>query len=104
MSVYYIVELTVTDPEWLPEYADKVTKMVEARGGKYLARTAEVAALEGGAEPETLVVLVEWPSQEIAEEFYDSDEYKPFKEARKAGSKGTFLMISDKDDTGMRTA
>ncbi len=103
MSVYSIVKFTVTDPAWLADYGPNVTKMVEAAGGRYLARTAEVEALEGSIEPGSLVVLLEWPSNEVAISFYNSEEYKPFLEARKAGSKGTFLMVSDKDDIGLRT-
>jgi uncharacterized protein (DUF1330 family) len=103
MSVYSIVEITVTDPAWLEEYGPNVTKMVEAHGGRYLARTGEVEAVEGSIESGSLVVLLEWPSNEAAMEFYNSEDYRPYLEARVAGSNGKFLMVSGNDDLDLRT-
>jgi uncharacterized protein (DUF1330 family) len=102
MSVYCVVQFTVTDPSWLASYGENVTKMVEAQGGKYLARTSEVEAIEGIYPPGSLVVLLEWASKDDAVTFYNSEEYKPFKEARTSGSEGTFLLVAGKDDLGLR--
>jgi len=103
MSVYCVVQFTVTDPSWLASYGENVTKMVEAQGGKYLARTSEIEAIEGSAADGSLVVLLEWNSKDDAVAFYESEEYAPFKEARIAGSDGNFLLITGKDDLGLAT-
>ncbi|MGI9099900.1 MAG: DUF1330 domain-containing protein [Solirubrobacteraceae bacterium] len=39
MRHYAVAELDITDPGWVAEYVAAVTPLVEARGGRYLART-----------------------------------------------------------------
>ena len=62
--------------------------MVEARGGRYLARTGQAQLFEGERSL-NVVLLIEWPSREAAEEFFESEEYRPYREARRAGSRGS---------------
>lgn len=103
MSTYYAVAtLTIIDPSWVPAYVDEVTRMVERHGGRYLTRTTRVEQLEGdpGATPQ-LVLLIAWPSAEHAKALYDSDEYAPHKQARLAGSEGTFWLVSGEDVNGI---
>jgi uncharacterized protein (DUF1330 family) len=33
----------------------------------------------------------------VAEAFYSSDEYKPYRESRRAGSKGEFVLVAGED-------
>ena len=61
--------------------------VIEERGGRYLARTSRVIKLEGERPCPQLVLLLEWPSQELADAFYDSEEYRPYRERRLAGSR-----------------
>jgi uncharacterized protein (DUF1330 family) len=46
-------------------------------------------------------VLIEWPSKEVAEEFYDSEEYRPYREACGAGARKEFLLVSGEDVNGV---
>jgi uncharacterized protein (DUF1330 family) len=94
---YTVAELEVTDPTWVPDYVREVTPMVQARGGRYLARTGRSEAFEGERSPPQTVLLIEWPSREAAQEFYDSEEYRPYREARRAGSRGVFLLVAGED-------
>lgn len=103
MKFYAVAELNITNPKWIPEYAEKVTKMVEDFGGKYLARTSEILCLEGDAEIPNISLLIEFPSKEIAESFYNSEEYQPFLKSRKSGSISKFFLVAGKDDTGQST-
>ena len=100
MKYYSIVQFTITKTDWIPAYGEKVTKMLENWGGKYLARTNQVEALEGKIEPHTTMVIVEWPSKELSDSFYDSEEYRPYREARKSGTRGTLLRVAGEDITG----
>src|SRR4051794_1387601 len=100
MKYYGYAEIEVTDPAWISEYVQKVTEIIERRGGRYLARTGQVEAIEGEPAARTTVVLVEWPSKEAADEFYESEEYRPYREQRKAGAKNRLLMIAGEDITG----
>lgn len=100
MKHYAIAEIDVTDPSWVRDYVEQVTPLVEARGGRYLARTPRVEMLEGQDESPPLVLLIEWPSREAAIEFYESDEYRPHRERRQAGARNEFLLVAGEDVTG----
>ncbi len=99
MKQYTVAELEVTDPSWVRDYVNDVTAMVEAHGGRYLARTPQAELFEGERELPQLMLLIEWPSREAAEEFYESEEYRPYREARMAGSRGAFLLVAGEDST-----
>ena len=97
MKVYFLVEGEVTDQSWVADYLKNVTPMVERRGGRYLARTSKVQRLEGQRKLLPLFIIIEWPSEAVAKEFYNSEEYQPYRQARIAGSKNEFLLISGED-------
>jgi uncharacterized protein (DUF1330 family) len=97
MSCYFVVESEVTDDSWVADYLKAVTPMVERRGGRYLARTKDVKRLEGQRKLLPLFIIIEWPSTEVAEEFYHSAEYKPYRHNRITGAKNEFLLIAGED-------
>jgi uncharacterized protein (DUF1330 family) len=98
---YYVVaELQITDPAWIAPYVRNVTEMIERRGGRYLARTHHVEKLEGERPAAQIQLLIEWPSREAAMEFYESDEYRPFRDSRIGGSHGELSLVAGEDDTG----
>ena len=97
MKYYAIGELDFTDQAWVASYVKNVTRMVEQRGGRYLARTSRVDQLEGDAKPAQLVVIIEWPSRQIAQEFYDSVEYRQYRDSRQAGTNSRFRLVAGED-------
>ena len=97
MKYYAVAELTVTDKSWVRAYVENVTPMVERHGGRYLARTSNFESLEGDRERPQLVLLIEWPSLDAAKSFYDSAEYRPYRDARLAGSRGDFRLVAGED-------
>jgi uncharacterized protein (DUF1330 family) len=97
---YTVAELEVTDPAWVRDYVDDVTRMVQTHGGRYLARTARSECFEGERTPPQVTLLIEWPSREAVEAFYESEEYRPYREARRRGSRGVFMLVAGEDDTG----
>jgi len=101
MRYYSVAELTVTDRGWVRDYVTQVTPMVERYGGRYLARTAKFEQIEGERAPKDVVLLIEWPSKEAAEAFYASDEYRPFRERRRAGADNEFLLVAGEDVNGL---
>jgi uncharacterized protein (DUF1330 family) len=56
---------------------------VQRRGGRHLARTQHTEMLEGEREAPGTLVLIECPTREAALAFYDSDEYRPYREDRR---------------------
>jgi uncharacterized protein (DUF1330 family) len=99
MKYYFVGEVETTDQSWVPDYVKNVTGMVERWGGRYLARTPKVEKVEGARTPQGIIVTVEWPSKEIAEAFYESAEYRPYRQNRLAGAKNEFLLVAGEDVT-----
>ncbi|HEX4563304.1 MAG TPA: DUF1330 domain-containing protein [Solirubrobacteraceae bacterium] len=97
MKYYTLAELSVTERGWARDYVEQVTPMVERYGGRYLARTNAFEKLEGEREPAEVVLLIEWPDEEAAGAFYESEEYRPYRERRLAGSRGEFLLVAGAD-------
>ena len=77
MKHYTVAELTVTDRGWARDDIASVTPMVERYGGRYLARTTACEKLEGQRESPQVALLIEWPDEQSALEFYECDEYRP---------------------------
>jgi uncharacterized protein (DUF1330 family) len=100
MRYYAVAGITVTDPAWVRDYVANVTAMVERHGGRYLARTGRVEKIEGRRPAAQTYLIIEWPSKSAAERFYDSDEYRPFRQRRMDGAESEFLLIAGEDATG----
>ena len=97
MKYYLIAEIEITDQSWVAEYIKNVTGMVERRGGRYLARTPKVERIEGERKPAGILVIVEWPSKEAAVAFYESEEYRPYRQNRIAGARNEFFLVARED-------
>ncbi|HEY3946575.1 MAG TPA: DUF1330 domain-containing protein [Solirubrobacteraceae bacterium] len=101
MKYYAIAQLDISDPSWVAEYVANVTPLVESHGGRYLARTPRVEVIEGERTPRQIFLIIEWPSKDAAEAFYDSDSYRPYRDARRAGTNGEFLLVAAEDVNGV---
>ena len=100
MAAYLVAHVKITDESWIPEYAQRVHEIAAKHGGKYLARSANIKALEGDAPDATLVALVEFPSMGAVEAFVNDPEYARFAKARQGGSNSRLYMIDDTDVAG----
>lgn len=94
MKHQLVVEITVSSPRWNPKYFKHVIPLAARYGGKYITRTSSVTLLEGDAVVPQHVVVAEFPSKEAALDFFNCEEYKPFKEVRLAGSTSKILLIA----------
>ena len=65
---------SITNEDKLKEYAVKARAAVEKYKGKFLIRGGKTTTNEGDASPRT--VVIEFPSYEEANLFYNSKEYK----------------------------
>jgi uncharacterized protein (DUF1330 family) len=101
VKYYAVAELDVTDHSWVRDYVAAVTPMVERYGGRYLLRSADIELMEGEQAPPQLVLLIEWPARQAAQDFYDSEEYRPHREARRGGARNRFLIVSGEDVNGV---
>ena len=97
MKYYSVAEMNITDRAWIRDYVQNVTRMVEKRGGRYLARTNNMERLEGHRANPHVFLIIEWPSEEAAKAFYESEEYRPYLRSRLAGSNGEFVLVAGED-------
>ena len=75
MPAYVIAMLEVTDPATYERYKAASPPTIAAAGGRYVARAAEVAALEGAHDGRRVVIL-EFPSIQAAKGWYDGEAYR----------------------------
>ena len=72
--------------------------LVARHGGRYLARTAQHERLEGEGEVPAVYTIIQWPSRDAANAFYNDPDYIPHREARRAGAIATYTHIEGVDD------
>ena len=81
--VYTVTEIDVTNVDaYMKEYVPVIQPIVKKGGGKQLAASLKVTALEGTAPKR--VAINQWESLEKAQALYNSAEYKA---AQKIGDK-----------------
>ena len=74
MSVYFIVDVNITDPQSYAEYSKQIGPMVARYGGRFLVRGGETTTIEGDWQPRRLVVI-EFADTQHFRAWYDSPEY-----------------------------
>ena len=80
--VYVVAEIDVTDADsYAKEYAPRAQASLEAHGGRILAASQEVTAIEG-TPPKRRVAILVWQSLEQVRAWRNSAQYK---EDRKIG-------------------
>src|SRR5437588_2487652 len=92
VAAYLIVEVETTDEALMTEYRKHTPGAVAKFGGKFIVRGGKTRTLEGGWAPPRIVVL-EFPSYEKAEEFYDSEHYKPILAMRLKAGRSKAIIV-----------
>ena len=92
MAAYVIADVEVTNPEAYEEYRPQVPATIEKYGGKYVVRGGTVETVEGIWSPQRLVV-VEFPSMELARKWYDSPEYTEIRGIRFRNAKSNVIFV-----------
>jgi len=92
MKAYVIVEINIHDHDLYDEYKKLTPASIAAYGGKFVVRGAKSESLEGDWNPGRVVVL-EFPSVEIAKEWWHSEEYNKAKAIRHRAATTKMLVI-----------
>jgi uncharacterized protein (DUF1330 family) len=92
MAAYVIVEVETTDPQAMRAYRDVVTPTVAAFGGRFIVRGGAVQTLEGGWDPERIVVI-EFESAEKARAWWESAEYREPKAMRQRAGHTRMIIV-----------
>ena len=78
MPAYVIVDVNINDPADYENYKKLTPASLKPYQGSFIVRGGPVETLEGDWVPGRIVVL-EFPTAEIARQWWDSPEYAPAK-------------------------
>ena len=92
MPHYLIAKISITDREEYGLYEAGFIDIFSAYKGKILAVDENVKLLEG-EWPVTRTVLIEFPSEEDAMDWYTSEEYQRLAKHRFASSEADIILI-----------
>jgi len=92
MAAYAIIDVDIYDIELYLQYQQAVRPLIEAAGARYLARGGEIVVFEGDYQPRRLV-LVEFPSLQAMEDFYESDAYRALEAKRRTCSNARIVGL-----------
>jgi uncharacterized protein (DUF1330 family) len=92
MKVYLIVHIEVTNPELMEKYRKLVPKIIAKYQGKYLVRGGDSEILEGDYFKHR-IVLLEFPSRQQANNFYNSEDYAPVKMLRIEAGNNSIVLV-----------
>jgi uncharacterized protein (DUF1330 family) len=92
MPAYIIARVEVTDWDRYREYTKQTPAAIERFGGRFIVRGGEIVTLEGPPEARRLVII-EFPTLELAKLFFHSEEYSQVKKLREGAATGQFLAI-----------
>ncbi len=91
MPAYFVAEVEVLDPVAFQEYAKGAPATVAQFGGTYIARGGAIEILEGSWAPKRLTII-RFENVAAVKAWFDSPEYRPFKEIRKKTTKANLLV------------
>jgi len=93
LPVHVIANLVIHDADRYREYEKGFFPILKRHGGKFITYDDKIATLEGEAPPPGRLVILRFPSEEAAREWYDDPDYQTLSEHRRAGTKLQFLTI-----------
>lgn len=74
MTAYVIAHADITDEALFNQFSERVPEVVEAHGGRFLARSGDIEVVQGEWNPER-IALVEFDTVEQARAWQDSPGY-----------------------------
>ena len=92
MSAYIFVSVEIHDPVRYEGYRKSVLPTIEKYAGRFIVRGGKMEVLEGHW-PQRRIVIVEFPSAEIAREWWNSPEYAAPKALRQATSHSDMILV-----------
>ena len=92
MTAYVIASVNVTDAEKYKNYMALSPAAIAAAGGKFIARGGNLKVLEGDwSRPR--VVIIEFPSRDAAEAFYDAPLYAAARAEREGAAEFSMIIV-----------
>ena len=92
MSAYLVCHMQIGNAEQYEQYKKLGAIASQKYGGEYLVRGGALEVLEGDWQPPR-VVIVKYPSMEMARAFYDSPEYREARKAREGAAVMSMVLV-----------
>ncbi|HRH78541.1 MAG TPA: DUF1330 domain-containing protein [Cellvibrionaceae bacterium] len=92
MSAFLIFDIKVEDAEAFGEYAAEIPIFVKKHSGIYRALGGNVDALEGDWRPHR-VVVIEFPSPELAKQFLHDPDTQPLIAIRHSSAVSNIILV-----------
>lgn len=92
---YWVVQVTVEDPEVYQRYRAAVGAALEPYGGRFLVRAGQQEIAEGAPRPRT--VVLEFPDYQAALDCYHSALYQEVKAIRLTVAEADFTIVEGLD-------
>lgn len=92
MAVYLIAQVDISDMDVFMNYQDKAKVTIENAGGKMLVRNAVPDAVEGTSDGRKIVML-EFPSAQVAGAWFKSPEYQEVAKIREGKAEVEAVMV-----------
>ncbi len=92
MPAYIIIEIKINNPQEYEGYKKLTPASLALYDGKFIVRGGKTKTLEGEWNPERIVIL-EFPTTEKAEHWWNSEEYAPAKRIRHQSATSKMILI-----------
>ena len=92
MKAFVIAAETIKDQAMFDQYREEVVGTVTQFGGQFIARGGNLTVLEG-EWPHLRLVIIEFPSRDAAEGWYNSVEYQKIISLRHKSSVGNLIIV-----------
>ncbi|HXV24857.1 MAG TPA: DUF1330 domain-containing protein [Alphaproteobacteria bacterium] len=92
MRAYVIVQETIKDEGMFALYRNGVVATLREYGGRFIVRGGRLTVIEG-EWPHPQLVVIEFPSREAAEGWYQSPAYQKLLPLRLNSSVGNFIIV-----------
>jgi uncharacterized protein (DUF1330 family) len=95
-KTYLVAQVRIHNPEGYEAYRSRTREIIERFGGRFLVRGGTLHPLEGEPGFERLVII-EFPDQASADNFYRSPEYQELIPHRTSNSESMLLFAEGVD-------
>jgi len=92
MAAFVVVEVDVHDKDLYKTYTQLTPASIASYQGKFIARGGDTIVLEGDWKPKR-IVLLEFPSVEIANSWWHSEDYTKARAIRQKAASTKMIII-----------
>ena len=93
MKGYVVTNFTINDLDTFKQYLSRVSDTVDKYDGKFLVRGPISNVIEG--EPHKFLAIVEFPSTQVAETWFNSKEYQDIIDMRLESTEGWLVITNE---------